>query len=118
MKQWIIENIGLFITSIFGGTSFTAYWLERNKRKLEETLLITSALTSTQTIYDKLTFDMNAKYDNMMDEITILKHKIKEVNTLLKTEEDKYYTLKVSYEKLKIDYNKLKKDFENYKLKN
>ena len=117
ITQWLINNILLILSTLFGSGSFIALILEKNKRKIEEKQLGADALTKMQEGYDKFTTNALEQYDNLRAEVMDLKKKLANVTAQLEDEEGKYNTLKLSYEKLKISYDKLKKEFDSYRLK-
>ena len=115
MKQWILENLSLILSTAFGRTSFLAYVLERKKRKIEEKQLTADALSKMQEGYDKFTSDLLSRYDELKQEVTDLKKNLAEVESQLDEEKGKYKTLKSNYDKLKTSYDTLKREFDNYK---
>lgn len=117
IQQFLADNILSIITTLFGGGSFYAYYVERNKRKIEEKQLSSDALKSMQDAYDKFTEDSLKKYEELSVEVQDLKKKLIEVTTQLSTEKQNYATLREEHDNLKISYNKLKKDFDEYKKK-
>ena len=117
IQQLLTDNIVSIITTLFGGGSFYAYYVEKNKRKIEEKQLSSDALKSMQDAYDKFTEDSLKKYEELSVEVQDLKKKLIEVTTQLSTEKQNYATLREEHDNLKISYNKLKKDFDEYKKK-
>ena len=117
IQQLLADNILSIITTLFGGGSFYAYYVERNKRKIEEKQLSSDALKSMQDAYDKFTEDSLKRYEELSTEVQDLKKKLTEVTTQLSTEKQNYATLREEHDNLKISYNKLKKDFDEYKKK-
>ena len=117
IQQFLIDNTISIITTLFGGGSFYAYYVERNKRKIEEKQLSSDALKSMQDAYDKFTEDSLKRYEELSTEVQDLKKKLTEVTTQLSTEKQNYATLREEHDNLKISYNKLKKDFDEYKKK-
>ena len=117
IQQFLADNILSIITTLFGGGSFYAYYVERNKRKIEEKQLSSDALKSMQDAYDKFTEDSLKRYEELSTEVQDLKKKLTEVTTQLSTEKQNYATLREEHDNLKISYNKLKKDFDDYKKK-
>ena len=117
IQQLLADNILSIITTLFGGGSFYAYYVEKNKRKIEEKQLSSDALKSMQDAYDKFTEDSLKRYEELSVEVQDLKKKLIEVTTQLSTEKQNYATLREEHDNLKISYNKLKKDFDDYKKK-
>ena len=117
IQQLFTDNIVSIITTLFGGGSFYAFWVEKNKRKIEEKQLSSDALKSMQDAYDKFTEDSLKRYEELSTEVQDLKKKLTEVTTQLSTEKQNYATLREEHDNLKISYNKLKKDFDDYKKK-
>lgn len=117
LQQILTENLISIITTIFGGGSFYAYYVEKNKRKIEEKQLSSDALKSMQDAYDKFTEDSLKRYEELSVEVQDLKKKLIEVTTQLSKEKQNYATLREEHDNLKISYNKLKKDFDDYKKK-
>lgn len=117
IQQLLADNILSIITTLFGGGSFYAYYVEKNKRKIEEKQLSSDALKSMQDAYDKFTEDSLKHYEELSAEVQDLKKKLTEVTTQLSREKQNYATLRKEHDNLKISYNKLKKDFDEYKKK-
>lgn len=117
IQQLLADNILSIITTLFGGGSFYAYYVEKNKRKIEEKQLSSDALKSMQDAYDKFTEDSLKHYEELSAEVQDLKKKLIEVTTQLSREKQNYATLRKEHDNLKISYNKLKKDFDEYKKK-
>ena len=117
IQQLLADNILSIITTLFGGGSFYAYYIEKNKRKIEEKQLSSDALKSMQDAYDKFTADALKHYEELSAEVEDLKKKLIEVTTQLSKEKQNYATLREEHDNLKISYNKLKKDFDEYKKK-
>lgn len=117
IQQLLTDNIVSIITTLFGGGSFYAYYVEKNKRKIEEKQLSSDALKSMQDAYDKFTADALKHYEELSVEVQDLKRKLTEVTTQLSKEKQNYATLREEHDNLKISYNKLKKDFDDYKKK-
>ena len=117
IQQLLADNILSIITTLFGGGSFYAYYVEKNKRKIEEKQLSSDALKSMQDAYDKFTEDSLKRYEELSVEVQDLKKKLIEVTTQLSTEKQNYATLREEHDNLKISYNRLKKDFDDYKKK-
>ena len=117
IQQFLIDNTISIITTLFGGGSFYAYYVEKNKRKIEEKQLSSDALKSMQDAYDKFTEDSLKRYEDLSTEVQDLKKKLIEVTTQLSKEKQNYATLREEHDNLKISYNKLKKDFDDYKKK-
>ena len=117
IQQLLIDNIVSIITTLFGGGSFYAYYVEKNKRKIEEKQLSSDALKSMQDAYDKFTADSLKHYEELSAEVQDLKKKLTEVTTQLSAEKQNYATLREEHDNLKISYNRLKKDFDDYKKK-
>ena len=117
IQQLLTDNILSIITTLFGGGSFYAYYIERNKRKIEEKQLSSDALKSMQDAYDKFTEDSLKKYSELSQEVEELKQKLLTVTYHLDKEKQNYINLKLEHDNLKISYNKLKKDFDEYKKK-
>lgn len=118
IKIIILDNLGLIITSLFGGGSFMAYVLERKKRNIENKQLASDALKTMQDAYDKFTQDSLQRYNELSSEVSDLKKKLIDVTSQLNDEEGKYLVLKNAYEKLKSSYDTLKRNFDDYKRKN
>ena len=117
IQQLLTDNILSIITTLFGGGSFYAYYVEKNKRKIEEKQLSSDALKSMQDAYDKFTEDSLKRYSELSEEVEKLKEKLLTVTSQLDKEKQNYINLKLEHDNLKISYNKLKKDFDEYKKK-
>ena len=117
IQQLFTDNIVSIITTLFGGGSFYAYYVERNKRKIEEKQLSSDALKSMQDAYDKFTEDSLKRYSELSEEVQKLKENLLTVTSQLDKEKQNYINLKLEHDNLKISYNKLKKDFDDYKKK-
>ena len=117
LQQILTDNIISIITTLFGGGSFYAYYVERNKRRIEEKQLSSDALKSMQDAYDKFTEDSLKRYSELSEEVEKLKEKLLTVTSQLDKEKQNYINLKLEHDNLKISYNKLKKDFDEYKKK-
>ena len=117
IQQLLTDNILSIITTLFGGGSFYAYYVERNKRRIEEKQLSSDALKSMQDAYDKFTEDSLKRYSELSGEVEKLKEKLLTVTSQLDKEKQNYINLKLEHDNLKISYNKLKKDFDEYKKK-
>ena len=117
LQQILTDNLISIITTLFGGGSFYAYYVERNKRKIEEKQLSSDALKSMQDAYDKFTEDSLKRYSELSEEVEKLKEKLLTVTSQLDKEKQNYINLKLEHDNLKISYNKLKKDFDEYKKK-
>ena len=117
IQQLLADNILSIITTLFGGGSFYAYYVERNKRRIEEKQLSSDALKSMQDAYDKFTEDSLKRYSELSEEVEKLKEKLLTVTSQLDKEKQNYISLKLEHDNLKISYNKLKKDFDEYKKK-
>ena len=117
IQQLLADNILSIITTLFGGGSFYAYYVERNKRRIEEKQLSSDALKSMQDAYDKFTEDSLKRYSELSGEVEKLKEKLLTVTSQLDKEKQNYINLKLEHDNLKISYNKLKKDFDEYKKK-
>ena len=117
IQQLLTDNIVSIITTLFGGGSFYAYYVEKNKRKIEEKQLSSDALKSMQDAYDKFTEDSLKRYSELSEEVEKLKEKLLTVTSQLDKEKQNYINLKLEHDSLKISYNKLKKDFDDYKKK-
>ena len=117
IQQLLTDNIVSIITTLFGGGSFYAYYVEKNKRKIEEKQLSSDALKSMQDAYDKFTEDSLKRYSELSEEVEKLKEKLLTVTSQLDKEKQNYISLKLEHDNLKISYNKLKKDFDEYKKK-
>lgn len=117
IQQLLTDNILSIITTLFGGGSFYAYYVEKNKRKIEEKQLSSDALKSMQDAYDKFTEDSLKRYSELSGEVEKLKEKLLTVTSQLDKEKQNYINLKLEHDNLKISYNKLKKDFDEYKKK-
>ena len=117
IQQLLTDNVISIITTLFGGGSFYAYYVERNKRRIEEKQLSSDALKSMQDAYDKFTEDSLKRYSELSEEVEKLKEKLLTVTSQLDKEKQNYINLKLEHDNLKISYNKLKKDFDEYKKK-
>ena len=117
IQQLLTDNILSIITTLFGGGSFYAYYVEKGKRKIEEKQLSSDALKSMQDAYDKFTEDSLKRYSELSGEVEKLKEKLLTVTSQLDKEKQNYINLKLEHDNLKISYNKLKKDFDEYKKK-
>ena len=118
IKQFLMDNLISIITTLFGGGSFYAFWVEKGKRKIEQKQLGADALKTMQDAYDKFTADALKHYEELSVEVENLKKKLTLVTSQFETEKQNYSTLKTAHDKLKIAYDNLKKEFENYKSKN
>ena len=117
VKQFLMDNLISITTTLFGGGSFYAYYIEKGKRKIEEKQLSSDALKSMQDAYDKFTEDSLKRYEDLSTQVEDLKKKLTEVTTQLSTEKQNYAILREEHDNLKVSYNKLKKDFDDYKKK-
>ena len=117
IQQLLTDNILSIITTLFGGGSFYAFWVEKGKRKIEQKQLGADALKTMQDAYDKFTEDSLKHYEELSAEVQDLKKKLIEVTTQLSKEKQNYAILREEHDNLKISYNKLKKDFDDYKKK-
>ena len=117
IQQLLTDNIVSIITTLFGGGSFYAFWVEKDKRKIEQKQLGADALKTMQDAYDKFTEDFLKHYEELSAEVQDLKKKLIEVTTQLSKEKQNYTILREEHDNLKISYNKLKKDFDDYKKK-
>ena len=117
IQQILTENLVSIITTVFGGGSFYAYYIEKGKRKIEAKQLGADALKTMQDAYDKFTADSLKHYEELSAEVQDLKKKLTEVTTQLSAEKQNYATLREEHDNLKISYNRLKKDFDDYKKK-
>ena len=118
IKQFLMDNLISIITTLFGGGSFYAFWVEKGKRKIEQKQLGADALKTMQDAYDKFTADALKHYEELSVEVENLKKKLTLVTSQFETEKQNYSILKTAHDKLKIAYDNLKKEFENYKSKN
>ena len=110
IQQLLTDNLISIITTLFGGGSFYAYYVERGKRKIEAKQLGADALKSMQDAYDKFTEDSLKRYED-------LKNEVQDLRTNLNLERENNEVLRKEHDSLKIAYNKLKKDFDDYKKK-
>ena len=117
IQQLLTDNIISIITTLFGGGSFYAYYIEKGKRKIENKQLGADALKTMQDAYDKFTEDSLKRYEDLSSEVQELKKNLNDVTTQLNTERQNYEALREEHDNLKISYNKLKKDFDEYKKK-
>lgn len=117
MKQILIDNLALIITTILGSGSAYGWFTERKKRGIEEKQIGADALKTMQDAYDRFTQDSSKKYDELKDEVTDLKKKLNGVTSQLESEKTNYSTLKLAHDKLKTAYDKLKAEFDAYKKK-
>ena len=117
IQQLLTDNIVSIITTLFGGGSFYAYYIEKGKRKIEAIQLGADALKTMQDAYDKFTAESLKHYEELSAEVQDLKKKHTEVTTQLSKEKQNYAILREEHDNLKISYNKLKKDFDDYKKK-
>ena len=117
IQQLLTDNIVSIITTLFGGGSFYAFWVEKGKRKIEQKQLGADALKTMQDAYDKFTEDSLKHYEELSAEVQDLKKKLIEVTTQLSKEKQNYAILREEHDNLKVSYNKLKKDFDEYKKK-
>ena len=74
IQQLLTDNIVSIITTLFGGGSFYAYYIEKGKRKIEEKQLSSDALKSMQDAYDKFTADSLKHYEELSAEVADLKN--------------------------------------------
>lgn len=63
--QWILDNIFTIFTSLFGGTSIIALFLEKNKRRITEKQLNADALQKMQEAYAIFTNDSTSRYNEL-----------------------------------------------------
>ena len=117
MKQILIDNLALIITTILGSGSAYGWFTERKKRGIEEKQIGADALKSMQDAYDKFTEDSLKRYSELSGEVEKLKEKLLTVTSQLDKEKQNYINLKLEHDNLKISYNRLKKDFDDYKKK-
>ncbi len=117
IQQLLTDNIVSIITTLFGGGSFYAYYIEKGKRKIENKQLGADALKTMQDAYDKFTEDSLKRYEDLSSEVQELKKNLNDVTTQLNTERQNYEVLREEHDNLKVSYNKLKKDFDEYKKK-
>ena len=117
IQQLLTDNIVSIITTLFGGGSFYAYYIEKGKRKIENKQLGADALKTMQDAYDKFTEDSLKRYEDLSSEVQELKKNLNDVTTQLNTERQNYEVLREEHDNLKVSYNKLKKDFDDYKEK-
>ena len=117
IQQLLTDNIISIITTLFGGGSFYAYYIEKGKRKIENKQLGADALKTMQDAYDKFTEDSLKRYEDLSSEVQELKKNLNDVTTQLNTERQNYEALREEHDNLKVSYNKLKKDFDDYKKK-
>ena len=102
IQQLLTDNIVSIITTLFGGGSFYAYYVEKNKRKIEEKQLSSDALKSMQDAYDKFTEDSLKRYEDLSTQVEDLKKKLTEVTTQLSTEKQNYAILREEHDNLKL----------------
>lgn len=69
MQQWLLDNIFTIITTVFGGTSILALFLEKNKRRIQEKQLSADALTKMQEAYSIFTKDSTSRYNELKEEM-------------------------------------------------
>ena len=117
LQQILTDNLISIITTLFGGGSFYAYYVEKNKRKIEEKQLSSDALKSMQDAYDKFTEDSLKRYEDLSSEVEELKKNLTNVTAQLNLERENNEALRKEHDSLKVAYNKLKKDFDEYKKK-
>ena len=117
IQQLLTDNIVSIITTLFGGGSFYAYYVEKGKRKIEEKQLSSDALKSMQDAYDKFTEDSLKRYEDLSSEVEELKKNLTNVTAQLNLERENNEALRKEHDSLKVAYNKLKKDFDEYKRK-
>ena len=117
IQQLLIDNIVSIITTLFGGGSFYAYYVEKGKRKIEQKQLGADALKSMQDAYDKFTEDSLKRYEDLRSEIQDLRTNLTDVTAQLNLERENNEALRKEHDSLKVAYNKLKKDFDEYKKK-
>ena len=65
IQQLLADNIVSIITTLFGGGSFYAFWVEKGKRKIEQKQLGADALKTMQDAYDKFTEDSLKHYEEL-----------------------------------------------------
>lgn len=92
MTQWLTDNLLTIITTLFGGTSFLGYVLERKKRRIQEKQETIDALKSMQDAYDRFTADALKKYDEVVKELEKVKKELEQVKQELITEKKKNRT--------------------------
>ena len=117
IQQLLTDNIVSIITTLFGGGSFYAYYIEKGKRKIEQKQLGADALKSMQDAYDKFTEDSLKRYEDLSSEVEELKKNLTNVTAQLNLERENNEALRKEHDNLKVAYNKLKKDFDEYKKK-
>lgn len=115
MNQWIADNIYNILTTIFGGGSLVAYFLERKQRQIllkkEESSAKqeeATALETIQSVYDKFVKDSQNRYMELLNQINEIKKELENVYSELEVvtkelneEKQKGSLLKISYETLK-----------------
>lgn len=111
MKQWLIDNIPLIITTLLGSGSFLAYHTEKKKRKIEERQISADALKTMQDAYDRFTANSLQQYDILSKEVESLKKKLIDVTAQLDTEKNNNQKLKASYDRLKQEFDAYKKKY-------
>jgi len=101
MNAWLAENFYNIITTIFGGGSLMAFFLERKKRQ-------SSAKQTIQSVYDKFVKDSQNRYLELLAQINEIKKELdnvyselEKVTQELNEEKQKGSLLKISYETLK-----------------
>ena len=98
IQQLLTDNIVSIITTLFGGGSFYAFWVEKGKRKIEQKQLGADALKTMQDAYDKFTEDSLKHYEELSAEVQDLKKKLIEVTTQLSKEKQNYAILREEHD--------------------
>ena len=108
MNTWLAENFYNILTTIFGGGSLVALFLERKKRQSSAKQEEASALETIQSVYDKFVKDSQNRYLELLTQINEIKKELDNVYTELEKvtkeldeEKQKGSLLKISYEILK-----------------
>lgn len=90
--EWLQNNLLTIISSLFGGGSILALFLEKNKRRIQEKQLSADALTKMQEAYAIFTSDSTLRYNElkveMERELIKLKTKVDEVLKELQLEKN------------------------------
>lgn len=101
MKDFISEHLVTIITYIFGGGSLVGWILERKKKKTE-------ALSTMQEAYNTFTEDSLRRYEDLRNQVTLLRDELEKVSILLSEERSKNRELEDRYATLEREHAKIK----------
>ncbi len=87
--NWLLDNLFVLISAIFGSGSLVALFLEKNKRKIEEKQLNADALSKMQEAYNVFTKDAMERYEDLRREVGHINERLNNVKIDLKFEQDR-----------------------------